>query len=178
MGNSEIIRQVRQAVHAGQDRRQVFESYKNQVKKPLKVAMTIASIPYPDQKAKYRVLNAVLLALLILAAISKLFSVFGMFQTFGLLPALAMALVGLIVPIACAVEVYRFNGQIYTLIPIFCVLGFTQILRHYEGDWLGALIDGAFLLVIAGLSLVIKFKVFPHIGMGGVKKDAQGQYLF
>ena len=178
MGNSEIIRQVRAAVHSGQDRRQVFESYKNQVKKPLKVAMTIASIPYPDLKAKYRVLNAVLLALLVLAAISKLFSVFGMFQTFGLLPALAIALVGLIVPIACAVEVYRFNGQIYTLIPIFCVLGWTQILRRYDGDWLGAIIDAVFLLVIGVLSLIIKIKVFPLIGIGGVKKDPQGQYLF
>lgn len=178
MGNSEIIRQVREAVEAGQDRRQVFESYKNQVKKPLKVAMTIANIPYPDLKAKYRVLNAVLLALLVLAAISKLFSVFGMFQSYGLMPALAMALVGLIVPIACAVEVYRFSGQIYMLIPIFCFLGLTQILRRYEGDWLGALIDGVFLLVIAVLSLIIKTKVFPHVGMGGVKKDPQGQYLF
>lgn len=178
MGNAEIFRQAREAVHAGQDRRQVYESLKDQIRKPVKLAVTIANIPYPELRQKYRILNTVLFVLLILAALSKLLAVFAMFQSFGMLPALGIALIGLIIPVACAVEVYRFSGQIYTIIPIFCVLGVTQILRRYDGDLVGALIDGAFLLVIAVISLVIKFKVFPNMGMGGVKKDAQGQYLF
>lgn len=178
MGNSEIYRRAREAVHAGQDRRQVYDSLKDQIRRPVKLAVAIANIPTPELRAKYRVLNTVLFVLLLLAALSKLLSVFAMFQDFGVLPALGVALLGLLIPVACAVEVYRFSGQIYLLIPIFCLLGLTQILRRYDGDLVGALIDGAFLLLIAALSLVIKFKVFPNIGIGGVKKDAQGQYLF
>jgi len=178
MGNSEIIRRAREAVHAGQDRRQVFDSLKDQIHKPVKLAMAIGNIPYPELRARYKALNAVLFVLLLLAALAKLVAAFGMFQSLGALPALGIALLGLVIPVICAVEVFRFSGQIYTLIPIFCLLGLSQILRRYDGDLVGALIDAGFLALIAGLSLFIKFKVFPNVGFSGVKKDPQGQYLF
>ena len=178
MSNSQIYRQAREAVYSGEDRRKVFETYKDQIKKPIKLAMVIANIPNPELKARFRILNMILFILLVIASISKLFLVFHMFLSVGVMPAIGMALIGLIVPIACAVEVFRFSGQIYTLIPIFCALGVTQLVRRFDGDGLGLAIDLVFLLVIAGLSLFIKFKVFPNIGFGGVKKDPQGAYLF
>ncbi len=178
MGKSAVLNQARQAVRSGQDRHQVFETYKDQVSRPLQLAFAIAGVPDPERKARFQAANIALVILLLLAALGKLVTAITMFQGFGLLPVLGLALLGVLLPTICAIEVARFNGQIYALIPLFCLASLFQVLRHFSGDYLGLAVDLAFLAAILGLSLWIKIKVFPNLGLGGVKKDAQGRYLF
>jgi len=177
MGKAAILREAREAVRSGEDRQQVFARFQSQVNRPLHLAVAIASVPRPELKKKYLGANIVLVILLCLAALSKIVMVFALFPTFGILPLLGLSLVGILLPGACAIEAARFNGQMYALIPLFCLMGIIQTALHYNGDLLELVLDSAFLLVIAILSLWIKRKVFPSLGLGGVKKDAQGQFL-
>ena len=63
--------------------------------------MAIASVADPEKKWRYAVLNYVLVALLVLAALSKMFS--------NLSPGLMV--LGLIVPLYFAYAIARFDGR-------------------------------------------------------------------
>ncbi len=177
MGKGAILKEAREAVRAGEDRQQVFTRYQGQIARPMHLAVAIAGVPHPGIKEKCQVANVALLILLILAAVSKVWLVISIFPSLGVFPLLGLAVVGVLLPAACAIEVARFNGQIYALIPLFCLMSVFQIAMHFNGDVLGLVLDTLFLTVIAVLSLWIKRKAFPNFGLGGVKKDAQGQYL-
>jgi len=178
MGKSQIFRQARDEVRAGQDRRKVFETYQSQISRPVQLAMVIATVPEPSRKEAHLLANSALVVLLVVAALTKLLSVFVLFPQFGPVPLIGMALIGIAMPVLCAVEVARFNGQIYMILPIFCVAALMQVLIHELNSPLGLIIDGSLILGIGGLSLWIKAKVFPNIGLGGVKKDASGGFVF
>lgn len=177
MGKAAILKEARAAVQAGEDRQQVFARYQGQIARPMHLAVAIAGVPRPGLKQKFQVANVALIILLILAAISKVWLVISLFPSLGIFPLFGLAVVGILLPAACAVEVARFNGQIYALIPLFCLMSLLQIAMHFNGDVLGLIFDAIFLSVIAALSLWIKRKGFPNLGLGGVKKDAQGQFL-
>src|SRR5436190_14480470 len=121
MTKSEIFKQVRAEVRAGKDRKQVFETYKSQIPKPLHLAMVISCVAYPERKKQYEILNLILIALLIVSAILKVLGAAVMFSKYGIGPSIGMSLLSVLVPALCAVEVARWNGQIYFLLPIFCV---------------------------------------------------------
>jgi len=177
MGKSQIFRQAREEVRAGQDRRKVFETYQGQIKRPVQLAMVIASIPDPARKEAHLIANSALVVLLVVAALTKLLSVFVLFPQFGPVPLIGLAIIGIILPVICAIEVARFNGQMYWVLPIFCVGSLFQIVAHELDSPLGLLIDGGLVFAIGALSVYIKMKVFPNIGMGGVKKDASGAFI-
>jgi len=173
-----VGRAVALAQRAGQDRRKVFETYQSQISRPVQLAMVIASVPEPSRKEAHLLANSALLVLLVVAALTKLLSVFVLFPQFGPVPLIGMALLGIVMPVICAIEVFRFNGQIYMILPIFCAASLMQVLIHEIDSPLGLIIDGGLILAIGGLSLWIKAKVFPNIGLRGVKKDAAGAFIF
>lgn len=177
MDKKQALRQARADVLVGKDRREVFETYKAFVPKPMQLATVIVGVPDPELKRQYFIPNLILLILLILAAVLKFFSLFALVQEFGLAASFGLGLLGLIVPVLCAIGVARFEGQFYLILPIFCIAGFLQIINHYH-DPISAAIDAAFILAILVLSLLIKKKVFPNFGLKGAKKDPQGNFLF
>jgi hypothetical protein len=177
MTKREILHQVKEEVLAGKDRSQVFESYKQSFPRPLHLANFIASIPHEELKGRYRILNYFLLALLILGGIGKLFALITLFK--GQNPALAigLALLGLLVPLALAIEVVKMNGQVYQVIPIFCAAAYLQIVNHFQGIP-DALIDAAFITLVLVITLLLKARLFPNIRWFRVKQDAQGNFVF
>jgi len=177
MDKKQAFRQARADVIAGKDRRTVFETYKAYVPRPLQLATVIASVPNPERKRRYFALNIFLLILLILAGAFKFFYLVSLFTGNSVVTAYAVALLGLVVPILCAIGVAKFDGQFYIILPIFCVAGLLQVVTHYQG-LLSALLDVSFILLIMVLSILIKAKVFPNLGLGGVKKDASGNLMF
>jgi len=177
MTKSEIFKQVRADVKAGKDRKQVFETYKNQIAKPLHLAMVITCVAYPERKKQNEFLNLSLIALLIVSAVLKALGAAIMFSQYGIGPSIGMSLLSILVPALCAVEVARWNGQIYFVLPIFCVAAYLQILTHWEEGW-PLLIDFALTTAILALSVTIWKKVFPTLKFGGIKKDLQGEFIF
>jgi hypothetical protein len=174
---NQALKQARQEVRAGGDRQTVFNKYREQFPKPIKLATIVASTPQEPIPTLGRVLNAVLLVFLILAAISKVFAAIAMFGGGGsVLPVLLGIVLGLAIPVIFAIAVAKWEGQVYPILPILCLLG---ILRSWmKSPPLDAAIDTIFLVAIAGLAIAVKLIVFPHIGFLGVKKNAAGDFVF
>jgi len=182
---SEIFRQAKEEVLAGKDRHAVFAAYQGQITRPIQLAMVLSSIARPENKAKAHMANTLLIFLLVIVAVLKTVGLLETFSYLGLLPAIMIAMVGIVIPMLCAVEAYRWNGQIYMILPLFCFAAFVQLLREWlesraQLGMMGLVILGTvfglFALVLF-LSIYIKKTVFPGIAGLGPKKDAQGQFV-
>lgn len=173
---SQALKQARHEVRAGGDRRAVFEKYKSKVPRDLKLAMIVASTPQDPIPNTARILNAVLLVLLILAALSKALTAFTMLSDTSAMPILFGILLSILLPVIFAVAVAKWEGQVYLLLPLLCLLGILRAWMKYSS--LDAAIDTIFLLAIGAIAVVVKLMVFPHLGFLGVKKDGSGGYVF
>jgi len=173
---SQVLKQAKQEVLSGADRRTVFEKYQSQFPKPLKLATVISNIPKGPIPPLARVLNIVLIVLLFLAALSKAIAVLAILSDAPAVPAILGVLLSIALPVIFAIAAIKWEGQVYLMLPLLCLLG---ILRSWmKNPALDAAIDTFFLLAIAGVAVAIKLIVFPNIGFRGVKKDASGQYVF
>ncbi|HEX5034562.1 MAG TPA: hypothetical protein VFW62_08790 [bacterium] len=172
---SQALKQAREETRAGGDRQAIYLKYRDQVSRPLKLATIIANTPPSSIPASGRILNIALLVLLVLGAIFKALGIAGLLGEGVPLAAMFMVvLLGLIIPVVLIIGVIKWEGQIYALIPILCVLG---ILRAWmKTPPLEAAFDTAFLIVIAVLALAVKRIVFPQLGWLGVRKNPAGGY--
>lgn len=172
---SQLLKQARHEVRAGGDRQAIFQKYRDQFTRPVKLAMIVASTPQDPIPSFAKVLNVILFVFLILAAISKAFAVTAMLGEFQM-PMLLGILLAVALPLIFAIAVIKWEGQVYLILPLLCLLG---ILRSWmKSAPLDAAIDTIFLLVIAALAVAIKLMVFPHLGFLGVKKNAAGEFAF
>lgn len=172
---SQLLKQARHEVRAGADRQAVFQKYRDQFTRPVKLAMIVASTPQDPIPTTARILNAVLLVLLILAAISKAIAIVGLMGEFQL-PLVFGILLAIALPVIFAIAVAKWEGQVYSLLPLLCLLG---ILRTWmNGPPISAAFDTIFLIAIAAVAIAIKLMVFPHLGFLGVKKNAAGEFAF
>ena len=174
--SSQALKQARQEVRAGGDRQAIYEKYRDQVSRPLKLATVISNIPPQPIPSAGRILNAVLLAMLVLAALLKMLGIIGLLGEGTPLPAmLGVIVVGLLIPVVFIIGVARWEGQIYALLPILCLLGILRAWMKYPP--LDAILDTVLLAVIAGLAVAVKLVAFPHLGFWGVKKAPGGGYV-
>ena len=96
----EILKAAIKERQAGKPAEEVYKTYQGQVRPNNALAVAISSVADPERKRRYAVLNYVLVALLVLAALSKMFS--------NLSPGLMV--LGLIVPLYFAYAIARFDG--------------------------------------------------------------------
>jgi len=177
MSNREILNQARTEVLAGRDRQAVFAAYRAQVKKPQQLATVIASVAAPDRRRHWQIPNWILVVLLGIGAASKAVVLFQSLSGGGLALGLMIAGLGILVPLACAVEVARFNGAIYGLLAFLCALNLWLVLSEERGNDVATAVDVGFIVVVLVLSQIIKARVFPSLGLTGARRDAAGQFM-
>ena len=133
--------------------------------------MAIASVADPERKRRYAVLNYVLVALLVLGALSKMFS--------NLSPGLMAGAVvlGLILPLGFAYVIARFDGRMYSFLIVLTLVGALKILFE-KGNWLGKLSDLVLPAAIIAVAFVAHRKIFPNMRLFRVKKGPDGSYVF
>jgi hypothetical protein len=108
-----------------------------------------------------------LVALLVLAALSKMFS--------NLSPGLMV--LGLIVPLYFAYAIARFDGRAYSFLILLLLLNALNILLEKE-HWLGKLADLVLPAAIIAVAFVAQRKIFPNMRLFRVKKGADGSYIW
>lgn len=167
----ESLKAAMEEVRAGKPRQEVFAAYQPQVSPDKHLAFAIATIPAPERIPQGEKFNKILFGLLVFAAITKGLSALMMGSVF-------MLLLGLLVPVAFAIGVYKHEGYSYVFLPLITGLGAATALLKMtdEGAWM--LVEAALLGVMCWLALQVKSRVFPNIGWFSVRKDAQGNYLW
>jgi hypothetical protein len=109
----------------------------------------------------------VLVALLVLAALSVMFS--------NLSPGLMV--LGLIAPLVFAVAIARFDGRVYPLLFLLLLFNALNILFG-KSNWLLKLPDLVWLATIFAVAFVAQRKIFPNVRLFRVKKGADGSYVW
>jgi hypothetical protein len=161
---------------AGKPAEEVYKTYQGQVRPNNALAMAIASVADPERKRRYAVLNYVLVALLVLAAVLKALSVV---MLSNLSPGLMVGAVvlGLIVPLYFAFAIARFDGRMYSFLILLASLGVLNILFE-KGNWLGKLADLVLPAAIIAVAFVAQRKIFPNMRFFHVEKNADGSYVW
>jgi len=164
-------------VRRGKPRQEVFSAYQSQVEPEKHLAFAIASVADPERIKQGEKLNRILFGLLVFAAITKGLMALSYFGT-SFMGGLAMLILGLLVPVAFAIAVYKYEGQAYIFLILLAGLGAVNALLKIgkEGAWM--LVDVALLVVIFWLALQVKRKVFPNMSWASVRKDPQGNYIW
>lgn len=176
MGRNAILKEVVKERKNGRPPEEVYRQYQGQIKPDKALAMAIASVPDPELKQRYAIPNYVLVALLIVAAVFKVVSVFFL----GLPPAfvIGVLILGVVVPVIFAIAVYQFDGRVYPILVILCIVNMLNVIVRNEDSFLTILPDLVFLGVIVAMTLYVKSKIFPNIGFLSVKKDHEGNYAW
>lgn len=174
---SELQRAAMAEVRAGKPRQDVFATYRTQVSPEEHLAFSIASVADPARVQRGSQLNTILFGLLIFAAVTKAVLALPYFEV-SFLRGLFMLALGLLIPVAFAIGVRRYDGQVYPFLMLLAGIGaLTALLKMSdEGAWM--LLDAALLVVIAGLAFRVQRLVFPNIRWFSVRKDAQGNYVW
>lgn len=164
-------------VRAGRPRQDVFETYRTQVNPQKHLAFSIASIADPDRIRNGQKLNNILFGMLIFAAISKAVMALAFFQV-SFFRGLFMLALGLLVPVAFAIGVRRYDGQVYPFLMLLAGLGVLTALMKMtdQGAWM--LFEATLLGVIAWLAYRVQSLVFPNINWFFVRQDTQGNFLW
>ena len=164
-------------VRAGKPRPEVFATYRDRVSPAKHLAFSIASVADPERQKKGVKLNNVLFYLLLFAAATKALLALALFGT-SFVGGLMMLVLGLFVPIALAVAVRKFDGQIYPFLMLLAGIGAIRALMMIteQGSWM--LLDAALLAAIALLAFRVQRIVFPNINWFSVRKDPQGDYVW
>lgn len=174
---SEVQKAAMADVRAGKPRQEVFTSYQSQVSPEKHLAFSIASVADPERMKQGEKLNNILFGILVFAAVTKALTALAYFGTsfFG---GLVMLALGILVPVAFAIGVRRFDGQVYPFLVLLAGLGALMALLKMpeEGAWM--LLDVVMLGAIGWLAFQVQRIVFPNINWFSVRKDAQGNYVW
>lgn len=167
----ELLKAAMSEVRAGKPRQDVFSTYQSQVSPEKHLVFAIATIADPERIKLGEKFNKILFGLLVFAAVTKGVTALMMGSVF-------MLLLGLLVPVAFAIGVYKHEGHAYIFLPLLAGLGAANALLKIgkEGGWV--LVDVVLLAAIFWLALQVKLRVFPNLGWLSVRKDAQGNYLW
>jgi len=161
---------------AGKPAEEVYKTYQGQVRPNFALAFAIASVADPERKRRYAVLNYVLVALLVLVAVLKALSVV-MFSNLSPGLMLGAVVLGLIVPLYFAFAIARFDGRAYPFLILLLLFNALNILFE-KGNWLLKLSDLVLPAAIIAVAFVAQRKIFPNVGPFGVKKSADGSYIW
>ena len=161
-----ILKAAIEERQAGKPAEEIYKTYQGQVRPNSALAMAIASVADPERKRRYALLNYVLVALLVLLALSNLMA--------GPVRLVLFGLCMLIFAFAIA----RFDGRVYPVLFLLLLFNALNILVRGGGSWLLKLPDLVLLAAIIAVAFVAQRKIFPNVGPFGVKKSADGSYIW
>ena len=159
----EILKAAIKERQAGKPAEEVYKTYQGQFRFNSTLALAIASVADPERKRRYAVLNYVLVALLVLLALGNLMVGAVFFGLCMLVNAFAIA---------------RFDGRVYPLLFLLLLISPLNILVGEEGSWLLKLPDLILFAAVIAVAFVAQRKIFPNVGPFGVKKSADGSYVW
>jgi hypothetical protein len=173
----ELLKTAMEEVRNGKPRQEVFAAYRSQVNPEKHLAFAIATVADPERMKQGAKLNNILFGLLIFAAATKALMALAYFGT-SILGGLLMLVLGLLVPVAFAIGVRKYDGQLYPILMLLAgLVGLTSLLKIAElGAWV--LLDVALLGAIFWLALQVQRRVFPNLAWFAVRRDAQGNYIW
>jgi hypothetical protein len=145
---------------AGKPAEEIYKTYQGQVRPNSALAMAIASVADPERKRRYAVLNYVLVALLVLLALSYLMA------------GGALLVLGALGLLCFAVAIARFDGRVYPVLFLLLLMSALNSLVR------GGLVDLVLVAVIIAVAFVTQRKIFANVGPFGVKKSADGSYIW
>lgn len=176
LNRKEVAVIIKSKLQEGIARQEILNELSEQYYSKSTIATMIASTIDPQAKEKYKALNNLLLALLVLSAIAKL--LLGIAVLSSLSPLLIpFAILFPFISIVLAIEVYKYSGHIYGIVSLFSFGSILRTFANFTDLEFDGYFDIAVLLVIALLALYLKDKMLPHYGFLGPKKDSEGNYI-
>ncbi len=140
------------------------------------IAVLIASAPTNERKEKYKSLNTILVALLVLTVVLKIVVAALLLSQVSvfLLP------IALIIPafsMWLAYEVSKYKGYIYTVLGMLALASIFKAMANGAAIQVLGILEIGVLLAISGLAFYLRKKMFPNFNFTGPKKDASGAVI-
>ncbi len=164
--------QIQQQVAEGRDRHEVLNEMKAQYFDEKRLASSIAAIPNPDKKAESQTLIYMFLAVI------AMLGVFQFLYALGLYSHEPATTTDVLIRIAAGLGVLawtrfmaKLNGAFLQLHIVFSIgfsIGFFQHLTTVEL---------LFILCSGALALMLRLKLFPHMGFSEARKDKDGNWM-
>jgi len=141
------------------------------------IALLITGTAKPENIAKYKIYNNILLGLMGISILFKVWIVTTL--TLATMQPWMMLLV-LIVPLLTAYfmhEIYQYSGPIYRVCGILVIAGFLQTIGD-AGSGIDIVINLVFAGSVAGLCFYLDSNLFPDYSPKNLSKDSNGDYIF
>ncbi len=166
--NRKAIQEIAQReLAAGKTREAIIEELSEQYYDKKTLESYVGSVPDPDLRARYNTANTLLFVLLLSTALLKLLLVLSLALQSGKSPLLFLLVPILpLINIWLAIEVRKARGYIYWPVFVLALLGLSNSFRDMSSSGIETTIEIALLVTIAGLSLYIVHKMFPHLRFG------------
>lgn len=174
MGLLTISNEIIAELDSGLSREQIFKKrIDSNPSGAAKYAYCIASIPTPELRKQYLIINGLLTILLVFYAVATVLAELPINMNE---PTLFILLKTLL-PLVFAYFVFRFHGGIYRLAGLWCSY---DLLESVLLTGVATITDAVRLLIlffVIVLTFYIARKVFKHLKVLGSKQDADGNYF-
>ena len=172
----QVLKSIQEELENGKSRDEILQGMSNTHHEKLSVGKLIACIPDPNAKRRFRLLNNVLILLFFLLIIVNICEGFQLIAEKPYLTSFS-SLVVLLFTIYFVNGLIKFRGYIYSELTQFIVLIIIiEIDRIYEFNiWVIA--QAILLLLILGVAVFLRRRIFSNYGFFGLKKGKDGYYL-
>jgi multidrug efflux pump subunit AcrB len=176
INRKEVIELIQNKLREGSSRQRIFNELTEEYFNKNSIAGLVASTVDPSVKEQFKISNNLLVGLLGLSAVAKV--LFGIALFSSISPVLIpMAILFPFFSVMLALEIYRYNGAVYSVVGLFSIAGILKIFANFNDFGLDGYFDIAIIVVILFLAFYLKEKMFPFYGFLGPKKDKNGNYI-
>jgi hypothetical protein len=174
-----VSRFIAEARADGKANQEIYNELSPQYYDKKGIALLITGTPTREDKEKYKIHNAILLALLGATILFKVLFVLQMAIPTKQWAALLFIFVVPIFNIWFFIEIARYSAGAYRFTGIFTLLGLMQSLQNQTLNVSKAdmLVNILFTAAIAGLAFYLDAKLFPNYRPTNMRKDANGEYI-
>lgn len=169
----EVQKIIQEKILANIPRQEILNELSEQYYDKNSISMMIASTVDPQLKKKYKSLNNILLVILVFIIISKIIE--------GIV--LMSSLTSFMIPFAFVIptlllllifQISKFIGTIYSFVGLMAIAGIFQSISYFPEVGFFVIINIVLCLIVSILSFYLKKKLFPNLGLWGLKKDKEG----
>ncbi len=172
---------LRRFVHAalaeGKTKDDVFGMLRKRDVEPRNAAGALALSLYPAVRRKVSAANALLaLVMSVLVALSCAVVLAG--RDMLAPPLLAAAAVDVFITVLFIFPVLRFYGPVYRPLAMLAALSLFRRVPHLASGGPADVAAAALLVAVILLALVVGLTAFPYMGVGGIRRDIEGNPLY
>ncbi len=167
---------VAEQLAQGLSRDRILDDLKPEAKDRDIFARYVAAVPTPHAKQKYRTVNNLLVAAL---SADVLFKVYLLSS--GNVPSTFFGLLVLFLSLAIwlTIQILQFRGFVYRFVFLFCLIELGLLVFTFAAGGISRLVlllNSLDIWLVGLLALILARRLFPHIGMFTIRKDAAGNY--